>query len=169
MRRPLSAWRAASQGICALLRRWAACRSTSAAAPVSARQRNQTKGVLMARITWFEFFVDDTDTEIAFYKKAFGWESQKWGDMPYFLVMTGDKSQAGIDGAIAKPPMENMTQRVVNTMSVDDNDAATKMAAEAGATVVVPKMAVPGSGWLTYLADPAGIVFGIMQYDPNAK
>lgn len=123
----------------------------------------------MARITWFEYFVDDPGKELAFYKEAFGWESQKWGNQEYFLVTTGDKSQPGIDGGVAKPPMPNMTQRVVNTISVDDNDAATKKAEAAGAKVVVPKMAVPGSGWLTYLADPNGIVFGIMQYDEKAK
>jgi predicted enzyme related to lactoylglutathione lyase len=65
--------------------------------------------------------------------------------------------------------MEGMTQRVVNTLSVDGNDAAVAKAVAAGGTVVVPKRAVPGSGWLTYLADPAGIVFGIMQYDETAK
>ena len=123
----------------------------------------------MARITWFEYFTEDAAKEIAFYKEAFGWESQQWGDMPYWLVMTGDKAEPGIDGAVGLPPMEGMTQLVINTMSVDDNDAAVAKAIAAGGTVVVPKRAVPGSGWLTYLADPAGIVFGIMQYDEAAK
>ena len=123
----------------------------------------------MARITWFEYFTEDAAKEIAFYEEAFGWESQQWGDMPYWLVMTGDKAEPGIDGAVGLPPMEGMTQLVINTMSVDDNDAAVAKAIAAGGTVVVPKRAVPGSGWLTYLADPAGIVFGIMQYDEAAK
>lgn len=123
----------------------------------------------MARITWFEYFTEDAEKDAAFYKEAFGWESQKWGDAPYWLVITGDKDQPGIDGAIGFPPMEGMTQRVVNTISVDDNDAAVAKAVAAGATVAVPRMAVAGSGWLTYLADPAGIVFGVMQYDENAK
>jgi len=123
----------------------------------------------MARITWFEYFTKDAEKDLAFYKEAFGWESQKWGDMDYWLVMTGDKAEPGIDGAIALPPMEGMTQQVVNTISVDDNDAFTAKAVAAGGTVAVPKRAVPGSGWLTYIADPAGILFGIMQYDENAK
>jgi predicted enzyme related to lactoylglutathione lyase len=123
----------------------------------------------MPRITWFEYFTEDAEKDLAFYKAAFGWESQKWGDMPYWLVMTGDKGEPGIDGAIGFPPMEGMTQKVINTISVDDNDAFTAKALAAGGTVVVPKRAVPGSGWLTYIADPAGIVFGIMQYDGAAK
>jgi predicted enzyme related to lactoylglutathione lyase len=123
----------------------------------------------MARITWFEYFTDDAEKDLAFYKEAFGWTVQKWGDMPYWLVVTGDKADAGIDGAIGLPPMAGMTQKVVNTISVEDNDAAVAKAVAAGGTVVVPKRAVTGSGWLTYIADPAGIVFGIMQYDENAK
>ena len=122
----------------------------------------------MARITWFEYFTEDAEKDLAFYKQAFGWEAQQWGEMPYWLVITGDKSEPGIDGAIGLPPMEGMTQRVGNTISVDDNDAFTAKAVAAGGTVAVPKRAVPGSGWLTYIADPAGILFGIMQYDESA-
>ena len=123
----------------------------------------------MARITWFEYFTDDAEKDVAFYKDAFGWTAQQWGDSPYWLVITGDKADPGIDGAIGLPPMEGMTQKVVNTISVDDNDAAVAKALAAGGTVAVPKRAVPGSGWLTYIADPAGILFGIMQYDESAK
>jgi uncharacterized protein len=123
----------------------------------------------MSRITWFEYFTEDAEKDLAFYKEAFGWEAQQWGDMPYWLVITGDKESPGIDGAIGLPPMEGMTQRVVNTISVDDNDAAVAKAVAAGGMVAVPKRAVPGSGWLAYISDPAGILFGIMQYDENAK
>jgi predicted enzyme related to lactoylglutathione lyase len=123
----------------------------------------------MPRVTWFEYFTEDAEKDAAFYNEAFGWQVQQWGDMPYWLVVTGDKSDPGIDGAIGLPPMEGMTQKVIATISVDDNDATVAAALAAGATVAVPKRAVPGSGWLTYLADPAGIVFGIMQYDDSAK
>jgi predicted enzyme related to lactoylglutathione lyase len=123
----------------------------------------------MARITWFEYFTEDAEKDLAFYQEAFGWTVQKWGNMSYWLVITGDKADPGIDGAIGLTPMAGMTQKVVNTISVDDNDAAVAKALAAGGTIAVPKRAVEGSGWLTYIADPAGILFGIMQYDENAK
>jgi predicted enzyme related to lactoylglutathione lyase len=123
----------------------------------------------MARITWFEYFTPDAEKDAAFYKEAFGWTAEKWGDAPYWLVVTGDAAVPGIDGAIGLPPMDGMTQQVVNTISVDDHQAAVSKAVAAGATVVVPTRAAAGTGWLTYLADPAGIVFGIMQYDKDAK
>ena len=34
-----------------------------------------------------------------------------------------------------------------------------------GATVAVPLDAVPGVGWLAYITDPAGNLFGLMQPD----
>ena len=100
-------------------------------------------------ITWFELFIDDPAKDLAFYKEAFDLDLRPRGDMPFWPVMTGDKAAAGIDGAISKPPREGMTQRVVSTMSAEDKDAATIKAVAAGATVVVPKQTVPGSGWLT--------------------
>jgi predicted enzyme related to lactoylglutathione lyase len=38
-----------------------------------------------------------------------------------------------------------------------------------GGKIVNPKHAVPGVGWLAYFKDPEGLLFGIMQADPNAK
>jgi predicted enzyme related to lactoylglutathione lyase len=37
-----------------------------------------------------------------------------------------------------------------------------------GGAVAVPKMAIPGVGWLAYCTDPEGNIFGLMQDDPNA-
>ena len=33
----------------------------------------------------------------------------------------------------------------------------------------LPKMPIPGVGWLAYLKDTEGNVFGLMQSDPSAK
>ncbi len=39
----------------------------------------------------------------------------------------------------------------------------------AGGTMVDPKHAVPGVGWLAYCTDTEGNEFGIMQPDESAK
>ena len=36
-----------------------------------------------------------------------------------------------------------------------------------GGSVVVPKMAVPGVGWLVYFKDTEGNILGAMQADPG--
>jgi predicted enzyme related to lactoylglutathione lyase len=38
-----------------------------------------------------------------------------------------------------------------------------------GGTIVMPKMAIPGVGWLAYAKDTEGSIFGIMHSDPSAK
>jgi predicted enzyme related to lactoylglutathione lyase len=50
--------------------------------------------------------------------------------------------------------------------SVDD---FTKKVVDAGGTVIVPKQAVPGQGYLAYCTDTEGNVFGVMEMDPSAK
>ena len=39
----------------------------------------------------------------------------------------------------------------------------------AGGKTAVPKMAIPGMGWLAYCTDPEGNTFGIMQADEGAS
>ncbi len=34
--------------------------------------------------------------------------------------------------------------------------------------LALPKMAVPGIGWLVYLTDPDGNILGLMPSDPSA-
>ena len=48
------------------------------------------------------------------------------------------------------------------------NQFLTKVGA-AGGTIALPKMPVPGVGWLAYAKDTEGNIFGMMQNDPNAK
>ncbi len=48
-------------------------------------------------------------------------------------------------------------------------DKALETAGELGGTVAVPKMPVPGMGWLAYVKDPDGNIVGMMQIDPSAR
>ena len=59
-------------------------------------------------------------------------------------------------------------QGPVNTIDVPSCDDYLGKVAAAGGRSVVPKMAIPGVGWLAYCADPEGNTFGIMQADESA-
>ena len=39
----------------------------------------------------------------------------------------------------------------------------------AGGTIALPKMPIPGIGWLAYFKDTEGNIVGVMQPDPQAK
>ncbi len=121
----------------------------------------------MPRVVHFELAADNPDRAVKFYASVFGWEIQKWnGPQDYWLIKTGKPDQPGIDGAImtrAGP------QPVVNTIDVPSVDEFVAKITKHGGTVMMPKMAVPGVGWLAYCQDTEGNAFGIIQDDRSAK
>ena len=118
-------------------------------------------------VVWTEIPVTDLKKAATFYADVFGWEFSKWdGPEDYWLIKTGDPSQPGIDGGMMK--RRDSGGAVYNTMDVDDLDHFIRKVGESGGEIVVPKMPVPGVGWLAYLKDTEGNVFGMMQRDINA-
>ena len=122
----------------------------------------------MTRVIHFEIPADNPERAVDFYTKAFGWQFQKWaGPTDYWLVTTGPASEPGINGGLLKRPHPGaVTCNTIGVVSVDD---AMKAVESAGGKVTVPKMAIPGVGWLAYCVDPEGNQFGMMQNDPAAK
>ncbi len=122
----------------------------------------------MARLVHFEMNVKDVQKAISFYEDVFGWRFQKWdGPIDYWLIMTGDEDEPGIDGGLGYE--EEGFPKMVNTIDVDDIDGIIKKIESKGGEIVSPKHAVPGVGWLAYFKDSEGVISGIMQNDPNAK
>jgi len=122
----------------------------------------------MLRVVHFEINADDPERAVKFYQQVFGWEIKKWnGPIDYWLVMTGPNDQPGIDGGIMK--RANPEATTYNTVNVPSVDEFSKKIIEHGGKIVVPKMAVPGVGYMAYCADTEGNVFGIMQEDTTAK
>jgi len=123
---------------------------------------------MLARIVHFELNVKDIKKAIKFYEKVFGWKFEKWdGPIDYWLIMTGDENEQGIDGGLGGE--EENFPSVVNTVDVDDVEEVVKKVEANGGTILRPKHAVPGIGWLAYIKDSEGIVTGVMQEDPSAK
>lgn len=129
----------------------------------------------MPRPIHFEIHADDPDRAITFYSGLFGWEFKKWdGPMPYWLVTTGPDSEPGINGGLMKrmgPPPGEMQpiNAYACTTNVANLDASFEKALATGGTVALPKMPVPGIGWLAYVKDTEGNILGMMQHDPTAK
>ncbi len=131
----------------------------------------------MARPVHFEIHAADPEAMAKFYEAVFGWEIKNWeGPADYWLVTTGPDDEMGINGAITKrmgpdPDPNEPTPVVgyVNTVGVESLDDTQEKALAHGAVVALPKMAVPGIGWLVYLKDPAANIFGVLQPDESAK
>ena len=67
------------------------------------------------------------------------------------------------------PTPEMPVKAFVCTIEVESVDAKIEEAVAAGAIIAVPKMPIPGMGWLAYLIDTEKNIFGIMHNDPSAK
>jgi len=121
----------------------------------------------MPRPVHFELPAADPERAAKFYTDVFGWTIQKFdGPIEYWLVTTGEDGEPGINGGIHRP--QGPSQVTTNTIGVDDLDATVEKATAAGATVVAPRMAIPGMGWLAYLTDTEGNAFGLMEPDESA-
>jgi predicted enzyme related to lactoylglutathione lyase len=121
----------------------------------------------MSRVVHFELPADNPERAVEFYKKTFGWQFKKWeGPQDYWLITTGAEGQPGINGGLTRRMQPG--SGTCNTIGVASVDEAVASVSKNGGKNVVPKMPIPGVGYLAYCADTEGNVFGVMQADPKA-
>jgi predicted enzyme related to lactoylglutathione lyase len=82
--------------------------------------------------------------------------------------------QPGINGGLLprrgpRPEEGASVNAFVCTVDVEDLDKELEQLKSLGGVVAVPKMPVPGVGWLAYAKDPDGNIFGMMQMDTAAS
>jgi predicted enzyme related to lactoylglutathione lyase len=121
----------------------------------------------MSRVVHFEIAANDPEKVTAFYQNVFDWKIARWGGpQDYWVVTTGDQASPGIDGGIFRP--NEWFNGTVNTIQVEDLDAAVEKVKQNGGQVVVEKTLIPGVGYQVYCKDVEGTLFGIHQEDRNA-
>jgi predicted enzyme related to lactoylglutathione lyase len=127
----------------------------------------------MPRVIHFEIHADNPERAIAFYRALLGWEFSRWdSEVEYWLVKTGPNDQPGIDGGLIRRRGTIDGTAVIAyvcTVDVAAVDDAAQRVIELGGEVVVPKMPIPGVGWLVYAKDTEGNIFGCMQSDSAAR
>jgi predicted enzyme related to lactoylglutathione lyase len=129
----------------------------------------------MGRVVHFEVHAEDPDRAARFYAGLLGWQFKKWdGPADYWLITTGPADQPGINGGLVRRmgggPLDGAAVNAhVCTAAVSDVDQGVRRATELGGTVAVPKMPIPGVGWLAYVKDTEGNILGLIQNDPAAK
>jgi predicted enzyme related to lactoylglutathione lyase len=129
----------------------------------------------MSRVIHFEIHADQPERAVKFYTALFGWEITKWsGPQEYWLIKTGPDGQPGINGGLLKrhgpaPADGQCVNAFPCTIGVTAIDASIQAITKHGGRIAVPKMAIPGIGWLAYGKDTEGNIFGVMQPDAAAK
>ena len=126
----------------------------------------------MNRVVHFEIHAEVPERAVKFYNEISAWEFTRWeGPQPYWLIKTGPDGQPGINGGLVQRRGLIDGHAViayvctVDTVSVDDS---VKRVEAGGGSIALPKMAIPGVGWLAYCKDTEGNIFGMMQADPKA-
>jgi predicted enzyme related to lactoylglutathione lyase len=121
----------------------------------------------------FEIHAADPARAQAFYSRVFGWTFQKFGDMAYWSITTGEQGP-GVNGGLVQrmgPPPGDMApvSGYVMTIDVPDFETSAAVILAAGGTKALDRMAVPGVGWLGYFKDTEANIFGVIQSDPGAR
>jgi len=118
----------------------------------------------MWRVNHFDVSADEPDRAMRFYGEVFGWKFEKWnGPFDYWLIMTGDRNEPGIDGGIAK--REDSNAHIMNFIDVPSIDECAKKITSNGGKVIQPKQTIPGVGYVLIFQDTEGNMFGILQTD----
>jgi predicted enzyme related to lactoylglutathione lyase len=126
----------------------------------------------MPRPIHFEIHAADMDRAQHFYEEMFGWSFREGGQADYRLIATGGDGP-GIDGGMVRrrgpaPQGGEPVDAFVCTIGVDDLDAQLARAQALGGAVALPRMAVPGVGWLAYVRDCEGNILGMIEEDRAA-
>jgi uncharacterized protein len=127
----------------------------------------------VSRVVHFELHAEDPDRAIGFYQTLFAWEFARWaGPQEYWLIKTGPDDRPGINGGLIRRRGAIDGTAVIGyvcTINVLSVDSLTEAIPKHGGAIVLPKMAIPGIGWLAYAKDTEGNIFGVMQSDAAAK
>jgi predicted enzyme related to lactoylglutathione lyase len=125
----------------------------------------------MSRVVHFEIHATDPEKLSAFYAKVFGWKVTPIPQLDYWLFDTGTGD--GINGGMMKrmgaasADMQAVNAFVCSILVASVDDAHAR-ALEAGAVTALPKMAIPGIGYQSYIKDPDGNIVGLHQPDQTA-
>jgi uncharacterized protein len=97
----------------------------------------------------------------------YGWKVTWWAGSPGYWLISAGQNERDVDDCRAGLPLAaDASLEVASTPAIDQFVATVKTR---GGKVIVPKMTVPGKGWLVYCQDTEGTVFGIVQDDGAAR
>jgi len=108
---------------------------------------------LPGKFVWFELVTGEPKKAQAFYAEVLGWRTQAFpmGPSTYEMIYAGDTMLGGY-----ATPAHDQTSHWISYVSVDDVDAAAKVASAKGGKIVQPATDIPTVGRMARIADPQG-------------
>src|SRR5579863_3001033 len=120
------------------------------------------------KFVWYELMTTDTSAAEAFYRGVIGWNARK-ADMPNMTYTIFNVGEIGVSGMTNLPKPAQDTGAPPHWMgyvAVDDVDASAQQAAEAGGSIYVQPLDIPGIGRFAVAADPHGASFALFTPAP---
>jgi predicted enzyme related to lactoylglutathione lyase len=125
-------------------------------------------------VVHFEIHASEPQRLIDFYSRLLGWRFERYGDLPYWTIDTGegstqmDRPGNGINGGLTQregpaPDADAPVSGANLVVGVDDADAVFVRGLELGGTEAMAPDDMPGIGRLAYLRDPEGNTFGVIS------
>ena len=126
-------------------------------------------------VVHFEIHASEPQRLVAFYRELLGWTFTQFGDMPYWVIDTGegaitmDAPGSGINGGLSQrtgpaPEPGGPVNGATIVVGVDgDIDQVFRRGLDLGATEALALSDTPGVGRVGYLLDPDGNVFGLIS------
>lgn len=129
----------------------------------------------MPTIVHFEIPSDDVERSKKFYSDLFGWNIEKLPadkvpeGIEYWGITTKDhEGKNAVNGGMMKR-MKAEQQGILNYIDVKSVDESSAKAQELGGKIIMPKMAIPGMGYLAVFLDTENNAFGLWENDASAK
>ena len=129
-------------------------------------------GGRMHRVVHFDIMAGDPQRAIDFYADVFGWTFEQWNgnEMEYWLVMTGDEDDPGIDGGLTRrredAPASSEANAFVCAIETEDVEATIDDVEAAGGVVTTEVMDIERAGRLAYCLDTEGNQFSLWEEVP---
>ncbi|MFF0817721.1 VOC family protein [Rhodococcus sp. NPDC003318] len=125
-------------------------------------------------VVHFEIHASEPQRLIDFYSELLGWSFRQFGEMPYWLIVTGGEEaspgapEVGINGGLTqrrgpRPEPGAPVSGSTVVVAVEDVDGTFARGLELGGTEAIAPNDMPGVGRLAYLVDPDGNVFGFLS------
>jgi hypothetical protein len=115
------------------------------------------------KLVWFELVSNDAGRAQQFYGEVLGWRTKPFpmGGFTYDMICTGESLDTMIGGYAM--PRQSQPAHWIGYVSVEDVDAAAKVAVAQGGRMVDPPSDIPGVGRWTRIADPQGAELALLR------
>jgi predicted enzyme related to lactoylglutathione lyase len=129
----------------------------------------------MPTIVHFEIPSDNVERSKKFYNELFGWNIEKVPaqkvpeGIEYWGITTKDhEGNTAVNGGMMKR-MKAEQQGILNYIDVKSVVEYSAKAQQLGGKIIMPKMAIPGMGYLAVCLDTEKNAFGLWENDTSAK